>query len=250
MSKQTKQKQTKEKKQGAPNQTGVKVAQFFKKNIYVILMIVCILAIATMITLAVVLNNNNDGDVVMRPIVSGEDNSGDVKPPVVDPDPDKDKDPDDSKGDDDTTTTPPPPVKEDFVMANPLDEYTLGQVYSEEHVFNPTHKYWHPHEGLDLNAEAGSNVKCVFDGTVKEVTSDSYYGTTVTISHQDGFETVYKLLDEVTLKAGDKISKGDVIGKVSDTALDEIASGAHLHLELYKDGKPINPMDYLLSGDK
>ena len=244
MSKQTK--RTKEKRQSAPNQTGVKVAQFFKKNIYVILMIICILAIATMITLAVVLNNNNDADTVLKPIVSGDDNSGDLKPPTVDPG--NDKDPDDDKKPD--VPIVKPPVKQDFVMADPLDEYTLGQAYSEEHVFNNTHKYWHPHEGMDFTAAAGSNVKCVFDGTVKEVTNDSYYGATVTIEHQDGFSTVYKLLDNVSLKAGDKVSKGDVIGQVSDSALDEIADGAHLHLELYKDGKIIDPMSYLLSGDK
>ncbi|MDE7191837.1 MAG: M23 family metallopeptidase [Clostridia bacterium] len=247
MSKQTK--RTKEKRQGAPNQTGVKVAQFFKKNIYVILMIICILAIATMITLAVVLNNNNDSDTVLKPIVSGDNNPDDDKPPVVDPDDNKPNEPDDPDKDDKPSVTPPP-EKEDFVMANPLDEFTLGQIYSEEHVFNPTHNYWHPHEGLDFVAAAGSNVKCVFDGTVKEVTNDSYSGATVTIEHQDGFTTVYKLLDEVSLKAGDKVSKGDVIGKVSNTALEEIADGAHLHLELYKDGVKINPMDYLLSGDK
>ncbi len=243
MSKQTK--RTKEKRQGAPNQTGVKVAQFFKKNIYVILMIICILAIATMITLAVVLNNNNDSNTVLKPIVSGDEtNSGDDKPPVNNPDDNKPNEPDDNK------PSVTPPEKEDFVMANPLDEFTLGQIYSEEHVFNPTHNYWHPHEGLDFKASPGSNVKCVFDGTVKEVTNDSYSGATVTIEHQDGFTTVYKLLSDVTLKAGDKVSKGDVIGKVSDSALEEIADGAHLHLELYKDGVKINPMDYLLSGDK
>lgn len=243
MSKQTK--RTKEKRQGAPNQTGVKVAQFFKKNIYVILMIICILAIATMITLAVVLNNNNDSNTVLKPIVSGDEtNSGDDKPPVNNPDDNKPNEPDDNK------PSVTPPEKEDFVMANPLDEFTLGQIYSEEHVFNPTHNYWHPHEGLDFKASPGSNVKCVFDGTVKEVTNDSYSGATVTIEHRDGFTTVYKLLSDVTLKAGDKVSKGDVIGKVSDSALEEIADGAHLHLELYKDGVKINPMDYLLSGDK
>ena len=245
MSKQTK--RTKEKRQGAPNQTGVKVAQFFKKNIYVILMIICILAIATMITLAVVLNNNNDGDTVMKPIVSGDEEPSN-NPPIVDPDQNKPSDPDDSKDPDDSITKPP--AKQDFVMADPIDKYTFGQVYSEEHVYSNTHNYWHPHEGLDLHAEVGSDVKCVFDGTVKEVTNDSYYGSTVTISHQDGFTTVYKLLDGVSLKVGDKISKGDVIGKVSDTALDEIMDGAHVHLELYKNGVAIDPMSYLLSGDK
>ncbi len=232
MSKQTK--RTKEKRQGAPSQTGVKVAQFFKKNIYVILMIVCILAIATMITLAVVLNNNN-ADTVLKPIVSG-DVSGNV-PPVVKPD---------DPNDDDVIK---PPTKLDFVMADPLDEFTFGQTYSEEHVFNATLNHWHPHEALDFLAKEGSNVKCVFDGTVKEVVKDGYSGTIVTIEHQDGFTTVYKLLDNVTVKAGDKVSKGDVIGKVA-LVEDEMKDGAHIHLELYKDGKRINPLDYLLSGDK
>ena len=51
------------------------------------------------------------------------------------------------------------------------------------------------------------------------------------------------------MKAGDKVSKGDVIGKVA-LVEDEMKDGAHIHLELYKDGKRINPLDYLLSGDK
>ncbi|MDE6614117.1 MAG: hypothetical protein K2K24_01270, partial [Clostridia bacterium] len=59
--------QTKEKRTG-DSQAGVKVAQFFKKNIYVILMIVCILAIATMITVAVVVNNRGEGNEVLKPI--------------------------------------------------------------------------------------------------------------------------------------------------------------------------------------
>lgn len=246
MAKQTK--RTKEKRQGASGQAGVKVAQFFKKNIYVILMIVCILAIATMITVAVVLNNNNEGDPTLKPIVSGDEgNSGDNKPPVENPDDNKPpvENPDDNK------PNPGEPEKKDFVMANPLDEFTFGQHFSDtEHVFNPTHNYWAIHDGLDFMAAEGSEVKCVFDGTVKEVTNDSYYGAVVTIEHQDGFVSVYKLLDGVTLKAGDKISQGDLIGKVSGTAMDEIASGAHLHLELFKDGAKINPMDYLVQGDK
>ena len=203
-------------------------------------MIVCILAIATMITLAVVLNNNNDTDTVLKPIVSGDDNSGNI-PPVNNPD---DKDP--NNGD-----TNKPPTKLEFVMSSPLDEYTIAKSYSEDHVLDLTLGAWHPHEGIDFSAAKGSNVKCVFDGTVKEVTSgDSHKGTTVTIEHQDGFTTVYKYLDGVTLKVGDKVSKGAVIGKVSGTAEEEIADGPHMHLELFKDGKRINPLEYLLTGDK
>lgn len=225
---------SKEKREGTPSQAGERVAQFFKKNIYIILMIVCILAIATMITVAVVLNNDN-GEETFNPNPSGDISSGDID--------------DDDKDDDNTGGTIEEP--EEFVVADPIKEYTLGQGFSNtELVFDPTHGHWATHEGLDFMAAAGSDVMSVFDGTVKSVETDSYYGTTVVIEHKDGFESVYKLLDEVSLKAGDKVTKGQVIGKVSDSALAEIASGAHLHLELYKDGEKINPADYMIGGDK
>ena len=240
-------KQTKEKRSGAPSQAGVRVAQFFKKNIYVILMIVCILAIATMITVAVVVNKKDNGDQVLKPIQSGDKEPDD--PPVITPP--------DTNEPDDPVITPPDveepdkPIIKEFILTAPLDSYTIGQEFFDtELVFDPTHNYWATHEGIDFTAEAGSDVKCMFDGQVKSITTDSYNGTVVVIAHQDGFETVYKLLDGVTLKEGADIKQGEVIGKVSDSALAEVASGAHLHLELKKDGKFVNPMEYMLQGDK
>ena len=240
-------KQTKEKRSGAPSQAGVRVAQFFKKNIYVILMIVCILAIATMITVAVVVNNKDNGDQVLKPIQSGDKEPDD--PPVITPP--------DTNEPDDPVITPPDveepdkPIIKEFILTAPLDSYTIGQEFFDtELVFDPTHNYWATHEGIDFTAEAGSDVKCMLDGQVKSITTDSYNGTVVVIAHQDGFETVYKLLDGVTLKEGADIKQGEVIGKVSDSALAEVASGAHLHLELKKDGKFVNPMEYMLQGDK
>ena len=240
-------KQTKEKRTGAPSQAGVKVAQFFKKNIYVILMIVCILAIATMITVAVVVNNRGEGNEVLKPIDPDDPTTPDN--PVITP-------PDNNEPDDPVVTPPTPdqpnePVVKEFILTSPLANYTLGQeFYDAELVWHTTQKYWATHEGVDFMAAAGSEVKCMFDGEVKSVTTDSYNGTVVTIAHQDGFESVYKLLDEVTLKQGDSVAQGDVIGKVSDTALVETADGAHLHLELYKEGKRVNPLEYMLQGDK
>ena len=240
-------KQTKEKRTGAPSQAGVRVAQFFKKNIYVILMIVCILAIATMITVAVVVNNRGEGNEVLKPIEPNEPITPDD--PVITP-PDTNK-PDDPVVTPPDVTEPDKPVIKEFILADPLDSYTLGQAfYDTELVFDPTQKHFATHEGVDFMAAAGSDVKCMFDGQVKSITTDVNKGTVVTISHQDGFETVYNLLDEVTLKEGDTVTQGQVIGKVSDSALMEVASGDHIHLELTKDGKRVNPLDYMLKGDK
>ena len=99
-------------------------------------------------------------------------------------------------------------------------------------------------------AAAGSAVYCPFDGKVKSVDTDSFYGTTVVISHEGGYETTMRLLDEVTVTAGSEVKEGDKIGVISADALAEIAQGAHLHLELTKDGVKVDPAQYMQEGDK
>ena len=218
---------------------GNKVLAFFKRNIYFVLIIVCVLAIGTMITIAAI--NGSDKDTT-DPTINGDiDDDQDVNGDVDDDQDDEDKD--DENEDKDETKT--------FALSTILGEYTVDIGFSNtELVFNPTMQHWATHEGLDMTAAAGSEVYCPFDGTVKSVETDTFYGTTVVISHDGGYETTYKLIDEVTLTAGSAIKQGDKIGVVSGTALAEIAQGAHLHLELTKDGVKVNPADYMTDGDK
>ena len=217
-----------------------KVAAFFKRNIYFVLMIVCVLAIGVIITVAAVTGTEDDPTDTPTVVVPGDDDDDadeDKDPPVVDDDDDNDSDGDDEQK--------PQPAKT-FTLDGILEEYTIDIGYSDaELVFNPTQGHWATHQGVDLIAEAGTAVKCSFDGTVKTVTDDSFHGTTVVISHDGGYETTYKLLDEVSLKAGDKVAEGDTIGTVSGDALAEMAQGAHLHLELSKDGVLVDPTAYI-----
>lgn len=217
-----------------------KVAAFFKRNIYFVLMIVCVLAIGVIITVAAVTGTEDDPTDTPTVVVPGDDDDDadeDKNPPVVDDDDDNDSDGDDEQK--------PQPAKT-FTLDGILEEYTIDIGYSDaELVFNPTQGHWATHQGVDLIAEAGTAVKCSFDGTVKTVTDDSFHGTTVVISHDGGYETTYKLLDEVSLKVGDKVAEGDTIGTVSGDALAEMAQGAHLHLELSKDGVLVDPTSYM-----
>ena len=217
-----------------------KVAAFFKRNIYFVLMIVCVLAIGVIITVAAVTGTEDDPTDTPTVVVPGDDDDDadeDKDPPVVDDDDDNDSDGDDEQK--------PQPAKT-FTLDGILEEYTIDIGYSDaELVFNPTQGHWATHQGVDLIAEAGTAVKCSFDGTVKTVTDDSFHGTTVVISHDGGYETTYKLLDEVSLKVGDKVAEGDTIGTVSCDALAEMAQGAHLHLELSKDGVLVDPTSYM-----
>lgn len=217
-----------------------KVAAFFKRNIYFVLMIVCVLAIGVIITVAAVTGTEDDPTDTPTVVVPGDDDDDadeDKNPPVVDDDDDNDSDGDNEQK--------PQPAKK-FTLDGILEEYTIDIGYSDaELVFNPTQGHWATHQGVDLIAEAGTAVKCSFDGTVKTVTDDSFHGTTVVISHDGGYETTYKLLDEVSLKVGDKVAEGDTIGTVSGDALAEMAQGAHLHLELSKDGVLVDPTSYM-----
>lgn len=222
------------------NASGVanKVLMFFKKNIYFVLMIVCVLAIGTMITIAAV---NGSNDEPNAPIVSGDPDDDNDDTDNTDND-NQDNDDDDDNDQTNTTT---------FVLSGILDEYTVDIGFSDsELVFNPTQNHWATHEGLDLKADAGAEVYCPVDGTVKSVSEDTFYGTTVVISHEGGYETTYKLLKEVELVEGESIKKGEVIGKINENALAEIAQGAHLHLEVTKDGVKVDPMQFMQEGDK
>lgn len=212
-----------------------KVLAFFKRNIYFVLIIVCVLAIGTMITIAAV-NGSKEKDPSDPTINGGIDDDDDVNG-------DKDDDDDDDDDNKDETKT--------FALGTILKEYTIDIGFSNtELVFNPTMQHWATHEGLDMKAQAGSEVYCPFDGKVKSVDTDTFYGTTVVITHDGGYETTYRLLDEVSLTAGSNIKEGDKIGVISDSALAEIAQGAHLHLELTKDGVRVDPAEYMQEGDK
>lgn len=216
---------------------GNKVLAFFKRNIYFVLIIVCVLAIGTMITIAAVSGSDDKepSDPTINDNIDGnEDVNGDK---------DDEDDKDEDKDDEDETKT--------FALGTVLDNYTVDIGFSNtELVFNPTMQHWATHEGIDLKANAGDAVYCPFDGTVKSVETDTFYGTTVVITHEGGYETTMRLLDEVSVSAGATVKQGDKIGVVSDTALAEIAQGAHLHLELTKDGVRVDPAQYMQEGDK
>jgi murein DD-endopeptidase MepM/ murein hydrolase activator NlpD len=98
------------------------------------------------------------------------------------------------------------------------------------------------HKGLDIQARTGESVKTTANGTVKLADWNGGYGKCVIISHGNGFETLYGHLSKITVKEGQQVKAGDVIGKVGSTGR---STGAHLHYEVHKNGNIINPKSYL-----
>ena len=137
------------------------------------------------------------------------------------------------------------PTTISFIL--PLENYELTKDFSSTNLkYNSTLKQWDSHKAVDLKAEEGSTVFTVLSGKVESIKNDYLKGTIVTISHDDGFKTVYASLNqEVLVDVGGVLSQGDAIGYVSSTAKGELADGSHLHFEMYKDGKIVDPNLYI-----
>lgn len=94
--------------------------------------------------------------------------------------------------------------------------------------------------GLDITAPKGSQIKAVFNGTVKQVFVMPGYNQCVLVQHGKNYFTFYCKLGSVNVKAGDKVTTGQVLGTM------ETQSGNNqIHFELWKDSKPQNPENWL-----
>lgn len=143
-----------------------------------------------------------------------------------------------------------PPVEQPIKFVAPLESLNVQKDAAlDKLVWNETLKHFATHEGIDLAANAGENVLCMADGTVKSVENTILEGTVVTVTHKDGYISIYKGLDKAAVEAGEAITAGKALGTVGTMSC-ETLSGAHLHLEMLKDGQKVSAADYLDLGEK
>jgi murein DD-endopeptidase MepM/ murein hydrolase activator NlpD len=102
---------------------------------------------------------------------------------------------------------------------------------------------WTMHYGLDVSTNLGNPIMATADGIVIKVETDKYLGKNVTISHGNGFTTVYGHMSNFACKAGQKVKRRDIIGYIGQTGK---AAGPHVHYEVWRDGKRIDPRNFLL----
>lgn len=120
--------------------------------------------------------------------------------------------------------------------------------YSEkEPTYSKTLDVWEIHKALDVSSEKGSEVKSLTNGVVEDVFSSDKYGYSVKVKDEDkGIVVVYSNLDKDTKVVKDqKIEEGQVMGKVGDSSRAESEDGTHVHLEVYKNDKLIDPSELL-----
>lgn len=98
------------------------------------------------------------------------------------------------------------------------------------------------HTGVDIGAPEGSSVVAVADGTVIFAGWFGAYGNTIVIDHGGGVASMYAHLSSISVSEGQKVDRGDNIGRVGDTGW---STGPHLHFEVRVNGDPVNPWGYL-----
>lgn len=98
------------------------------------------------------------------------------------------------------------------------------------------------HTGIDIGASTGTSVKAAASGTVTFAGWKGQLGNLVVISHGNGIQTYYGHCSKILVKAGQKVSAGDIISKVGSTGR---STGPHLHFEIRINGGSINPQSYI-----
>jgi len=98
------------------------------------------------------------------------------------------------------------------------------------------------HTGVDIAAEPGRPVRATADGIVSFADWSGGSGNLVALEHGFGFSTYYAHNKMLNVKAGQKVKRGDIIGYIGSTGN---STGPHVHYEVWKEGKPVNPKDYI-----
>lgn len=199
-----------------------------EKKFYLFTAVGCASVMLAIILVAVAITNNSN---VKTPTVDKDSNV--VVVPTPDPKPD----------DEPVITTP-----EGMIL--PLSTASVLNDYGFYH--NQTLNNYYEHKGVDFTAEVGAQVLAVDDGVVESIFSgDVLTGTEITVDHGDGVKSVYRFVNaNESLSVGMKVKQGDIIGSVAEATGEEYKDGAHLHFEIRKDGKSVDPATYLTFEEK
>nr|MBQ8244428.1 M23 family metallopeptidase [Oscillospiraceae bacterium] len=146
-------------------------------------------------------------------------------------------------------TTPAPAEKKPMKTMSPVSGEAVFGYSMEALSYNQTTRDWRVHNGIDLAAEAGTQVVAAADGEVSAVFEDESLGHTVVIRHDSGYTTSYScLMEEISVKPGDQVTMGTVIGCAGDTAIVETTLGSHIHFSVSRYDEPMDPAAFLALG--
>lgn len=139
----------------------------------------------------------------------------------------------------------PSPTPEIVTSLVPPVNGTITKAHSTEQLsYSKTTGDWSIHCGIDISG-SDTEVKASARGSVSEITENGIMGSCIIIDHPGGLQTKYYGLKNIKVSENQNVVTGDILGTMGNAAPSEAAEGIHLHFEVWKDGMPLNPEDFL-----
>ena len=213
----------------------VKLKHFFKRNIYPITVSVCTVLILGIVSVSAYNSIKGVEEVPSQNIETSKPVPDDAivdtgtggveeeKPEVIKP----------------TVST------ETIIFMLPFENATISKQYADNSLlYDNTTKLWCTHQALDFSCSEGEQVLAIYAGVIEKIENSMMNGTSIYLKVSDELTVVYKgLSSNLKVYEGEKVEKGKVIGTIT-SFLAEKADGVHLHLELLKNNKLIDPTEY------
>ena len=127
----------------------------------------------------------------------------------------------------------------------PVDGDVLLNYSMDKSIYFSTLNQYKYHPAVVIAAELGSEVRSAARGKVSQIRNDEETGTTVSMNIGNGYELTYGQLKEVSVKEGDVVEDGGLIGYVSEPTKYYCEEGSNLYFKLTKDGAPVDPFLFL-----
>lgn len=122
-----------------------------------------------------------------------------------------------------------------------INGYSAGELVKSE-----TLNLWQTHDGVDIAAENGTEIKACGEGKISNIWEDALWGVCVSIDHGDGnISSVYGLEANVPVSIGQEVASGDIIGRAGNTAECECKLAPHIHFEVRMDGSFVDPVGFV-----
>lgn len=215
-----------------------KACSRFAKNKGAVATVVClVLALTVVLTVSIAANrakkNENKGDSIIDSTSEQTTQKEEITAPTYNDDGNSDE----VNGD----------GGEEFLLSLPVDG-TLAKGHDATiQVWSDTMGDYRVHLGIDIASTENAPVYAAADGEVARIWDDALMGKCVAISHDGEIYTIYKNLSNTLadgIEKGTRVTVGQKIGNVGDTAISELADEPHIHLEMTVNGLNVNPMDY------
>lgn len=128
-----------------------------------------------------------------------------------------------------------------LTVVPPMDSDITQDFSNDTLTYNETTGDWRTHEAIDYAGKEGDAVQATADGTVLAVGEDAVLGKYITISHVQGFTSLYAGIADPTVSEGDSVTQGQKIAVLGDPMPLEEKLGAHLHFAVSADGEAKDP---------